>query len=98
MRHDQDAYQLCTTLSGAPQEIATTRQRPEIKVGVMGYPELATAEKGVEYVEKPITLMAEAIRKAIAQADENRRTGKRIEVKSPVLVVEEGSDEVAHKA
>ena len=43
-------------------------------------------------------LTAEMIKKAIADADENRRTGNRIEVKSPVLVVEEGSDKVAIKA
>ena len=97
MRHDQNAYQLCTSLSGKKQEIVTTRQRPEIKVGVMGYPELATAERGVENVEKAISLMAEMVKEAIAQADENRRTGERIEVKSPVLVVEKGSDEIARE-
>ena len=95
MRHDQNAYQLCTTLTDAKQEIVTTRQRPEIKVGVMGYPEMATAERGVENIQKGIDPMAEAVKKAIAQADENRRTGKRIEVKSPVLVVEKGSSEIA---
>ncbi len=98
MRHDQDAYQICTTLSGEKQEIATTRQRSEIKVGVMGYPELATAERGFENIEKRITPMAEFVRNAIARADENRRSGKRIEVKSPVLVVEEGSGDIALKA
>lgn len=98
MRHDQDAYQLCTTLSGQPQEIPTTRQRPEIKVGVMGYPEFATAQRGIENIENAITPMAEMVKKAIAQADENRRSGKRIETKSPVLVVEEGSDDIAIKA
>ena len=95
MRHDQNAYQLCTTLTDAKQEIVTTRQRPEIKVGVMGYPEMATAERGVENIQKGIDPMAEAVKKAIAQADKNRRTGKRIEVKSPVLVVEKGSSEIA---
>lgn len=98
MRHDQDAYQICTTLSGQPQEIATTRQRAEIKVGVMGYPELASAEFGKLAVESAIAPMAEMVKKAIADADENRKSGKRIEVKSPVLVVEEGSDEIAIKA
>ena len=98
MRHDQDAYQICTTLSGQPQEIATTRQRPEIKVGVMGYPEFASAEFGKLAVESAISVMAEMVKKAIADADENRKTGKRIEVKSPVLVVEEGSDKIAIKA
>ncbi len=85
MRHDQDAYQICTTLSGEPQEICTTRQRPEIKVGVMGYPEFASPERGVENVEKAIGPMAEMVKKAIARADENRKSGQRIEVKSPVL-------------
>ena len=100
MRHDQDAYQICTTLSGEKQEIPTTRQRPEIKVGVMGYPELATAERGVENVENAITPMAEMLKKAIATADENRRNGKRIEVNSPVLVVDYNTDptKVALKA
>jgi len=83
MRHDQDAYQICTTLSGQPQEIPTTRQRPEIKVGVMGYPEFATAERGRENQENSLTPMAEMIRKAIAEADANRKSGKRIEVRSP---------------
>ena len=98
MRHDQDAYQLCTTLSGAKQEIPTTRQRSEIKVGVMGYPEFASEEFGVESVECAIAKMAEMVKDAIRQADENRRSGARIEVKSPVLVVEAGSDAVARKA
>ncbi len=98
MRHDQDAYQLCTTLSGAKQEIPTTRQRSEVKVGVMGYPELASEEFGVESVECAIAKMAEMVKDAIHQADENRRSGARIEVKSPVLVVEAGSGAVAHKA
>jgi creatinine amidohydrolase/Fe(II)-dependent formamide hydrolase-like protein len=97
MRHDQDAYQICTTLSGQPQEISTTRQRSEIKVGVMGYPEFATAERGRENVECAISIMADMVKKAIADADENRRTGNRIEVKSPVLVVEDGSNDVAIK-
>ena len=73
MRHDQDAYQICTTLSGKPQEIATTRQRPEIKVGVMGYPEYATAERGVENLEKSITPMAEMLKQAIAEAERTEK-------------------------
>lgn len=97
MRHDQNAYQLCTSLTGEKQEIVTTRQRPTVKVGVMGYPEDATAERGVEAVESAITPMAEMVKRAIAKADENRRTGERIEVKSPVLVVEKGGTEIARE-
>ncbi|MBE6399602.1 MAG: creatininase family protein [Lentisphaerae bacterium] len=85
MRHDPDFYQLCTTLSGQPQEIMTTRQRPEVKVGVMGYPEFASAERGMENVKNAITPMAEMVKKAIATADANRKSGKRIEVISPAL-------------
>ena len=80
MRHDPDFYQLCTTLSGQPQEIMTTRQRPEVEVGVMGYPEFASAERGMENVKNAITPMAEMVKKAIATADANRKSGKRIEV------------------
>lgn len=49
-------------------------------------------------VECAIAKMAEMVKDAIHQADENRRSGARIEVKSPVLVVEAGSGAVAHKA
>jgi hypothetical protein len=41
--------------------------------------------------------MAQMVKRAIAKADENRRTGERIEVKSPVLVVEQGSSEIARE-
>ena len=69
------------------------RQRPEIKVGVMGYPEFATAKRGRENQEKSLTPMAEIIRKAIAQAEKTRKAGKRIEVKSPSL----GNNEYSRK-
>ena len=97
MRHDQNAYQLCTSLTGEKQEIVTTRQRPTVKVGVMGYPEDATVERGIEAVESAIEPMAQMVKRAIAKADENRRTGERIEVKSPGLVVEQGSSEIARE-
>ena len=80
MRHDPDFYQRRTTLSGQPQEIVTTRQKEEVKIGVMGYPEYAAPERGVENMEKAIGPMAEMVKKAIATADENRKTGKRIEI------------------
>ena len=59
---------------------------------------LQPSEFGKLAVESAIAPMAEMVKKAIAEADENRKSGKRIEVKSPVLVVEEGSDEIAVKA
>lgn len=81
MRHDQDAYQIRTTLTGLPQEIVNTRQRAEIKVGVMGYPEGASAEIGRRDVESAIDRMAPVIQKALADAACARRTGQRIEMK-----------------
>ena len=80
MRHDPDFYQRKTSLSGAKQEIVTTRQKAEVKIGVMGYPEYACAEHGVENMRLAIEPMAEMVKNAIATADENRKTGKRIEV------------------
>jgi hypothetical protein len=63
----------------------------------MGYPEDASVERGIEAVESAIEPMAQMVKRAIAKADENRRTGERIEVKSPVLVVEQGSSEIARE-
>ncbi len=78
MRCDQDGYQLKTSLTGLPQEIVTTRQRPEIEVGVMGYPESASAEIGRRDVESAIEKMVLPLKKAIADADTARKNGKRI--------------------
>lgn len=81
MRCDQDGYQVKTSLSGLPQEIVTTRQRPEIEVGVMGYPESSSAEIGRRDVESAIERMVPVLQKAIAVADAARKSGKRVEVK-----------------
>lgn len=80
MRQDQDAYQQRQSLTGLPQEIVNTRQRPEVKVGVMGYPQSASAELGRRDVESAIKAMYPAIQKAISDAEQARRSGKRIEM------------------
>lgn len=80
MRNDPDAYQLRTSFTGLKAEIPNTRQRPEIKVGVMGYPEQATAEEGRLNHEETISKMVPALKNAIHMADDARRTGKMIEV------------------
>ncbi len=81
MREDPDAYQLRTSFTGLRQEIVNTVQRPEIKVGVMGYPERAKAETGVKNSEDVIEHMIPVLKKAIEMADEGRKTGKMVEVK-----------------
>lgn len=83
MREDPDAYQERTTFSGLKAEIVNTRQRPEIQVGVMGYPEKASAELGRQNHEEFIAKAVPVLKKAIADADEARRTGKIIEMDDP---------------
>ena len=76
MRKDPDAYQLRTTLSGLPAEIPSTSMRPEIKVGVMGYPELGDPEKAKDYMRRYMDAIVPVLKKAIADADACRRGEK----------------------
>ena len=77
MRKDPDAYQLRTTLSGLPEEIPATSMRKEIKVGVMGYPELADPQKARDYLEAYMNAAVPVLRKAIADADACRQGKKK---------------------
>ena len=78
LRQDPDSYQLRESFSELPQEIVQTSQRTDVKIGVMGYPEQASAELGRQIEEECLQNAGEAILKAIADADEARKTGKRI--------------------
>lgn len=80
LRDDPDAYQRRTTFTGLNAEIVNTEQRKEITVGVMGYPEQATAEEGRRNHEEFIANAVPVLRQAIADADEARRTGKMVEM------------------
>ncbi|OGV45296.1 MAG: hypothetical protein A2017_08830 [Lentisphaerae bacterium GWF2_44_16] len=80
MREDPDAYQLRTSFTGLKQEIANTAQRPEIKVGAMGHPERAKAETGIANTEDAIAGMIPVLKKALATAEEARKTGKMLDV------------------
>ena len=77
MRKDPDAYQLRTTLSGLPEEIPATSMRKEIKVGVMGYPELADPQKARDYMEAYMNAAVPVLKKAIADADACRQGKKK---------------------
>ena len=46
MRKDPDAYQDIQQVTDSPYVGPRIRQRPDIKIGVMGYPEEASAELG----------------------------------------------------
>ena len=59
-------------------EIVQTSQREEVKLGVLGYPEQATAELGRKMAEECVENGSKLLQKAIAAADEARRNGTRI--------------------
>ena len=78
LRQDPDSYQLRESFTELKQEIVQTSQRSDVKVGVMGYPERACAETGRKIETEFVENAAPAIRKAIADADAARASGKRI--------------------
>jgi len=78
LRQDPDSYQLRESFTELPQEIVRTSQRQEIELGVMGYPEEASAELGRRIEEECLTIGTEKLRRAIADADAARKSGKRI--------------------
>lgn len=78
LRQDPDSYQLRESFTSLKQEVIQTSQRSDVKVGVMGYPERACAETGRKIEAEFLANAVPAIRQAIADADEARKTGKRI--------------------
>ena len=80
LRDDPDAYQKRTTFSGLRAEVCNTVQRPEIKVGVMGYPEKASVEIGRMNLDDAVRTMVPPLQKAIEKAAEGRKTGELIEM------------------
>lgn len=80
LREDPDSYQDRSRLSSSEMEIVTTRQDARVKVGVMGYPERASAETGARVEKEFLDNAAKAIRTALAEAARNRKAGKRLPV------------------
>ena len=78
LRQDPDSYQLRESFTGNPHEIVQTGQREDVKLGVMGYPEEASAEIGRRIEEEFIQNAGDALLKAFAEADAARKSGKRI--------------------
>jgi creatinine amidohydrolase len=78
LRDDPDSYQKRTTFTNLSQEIMQTSQREDVKVGVMGYPERATAERGAQIEREFVENASAALKEAIAQADRARKSGERI--------------------
>lgn len=61
MREDQDAYQLREKNVDHELVVPAIRQHPDIKVGVMGEPERASAEIGQEMTEEAVCSLVELI-------------------------------------
>ena len=78
LRQDPDSYQLRESFTDNPHEIVQTGQRKDVKLGVMGYPEEASAEIGRRIEEEFVKNAGDALLKAIAEADAARKNGKRI--------------------
>ena len=78
LRQDPDSYQLRQSFTALPQEIVQTSQSDDVKIGVMGYPEEASAELGRKIAEEAVENGFAAISQAIIDADLARKSGKKI--------------------
>jgi creatinine amidohydrolase/Fe(II)-dependent formamide hydrolase-like protein len=82
LRNDPDSYQKRTSFTGLNEEIPFTVQRTEVKVGVMGYPEKASAATGKKINDEILENAVPALKKAIATAAKARRNGIAVEIKN----------------
>ncbi len=78
LRENPDSYQHLESFTGMKQEIIQTSQREDVKIGVMGYPERASAETGRKIESEFLEGASEVLIKAIREADEARKSGRRI--------------------
>ncbi|MBO7146417.1 MAG: creatininase family protein [Lentisphaeria bacterium] len=79
LRNDPDSYQKRVSFTECKQEVMQTSQRDDVKIGVMGYPERANAELGAKIEAEFLEYGTAEIAKAIRDAEEARKSGKRIE-------------------
>ena len=79
MRQDPDYYQQWSTDTDSPYETVHTGQRPEIEVGVMGFPHEADAALGKQVTEEVLKGVVRMLR----SLDRQTRQGKRRRKRSP---------------
>lgn len=77
MRQDPDYYQELLTQTDSEHEIPHARQRPAIKVGVMGYPEQASASLGQRVCREMVNNIVKALRDIDAQTRSARKDRRR---------------------
>jgi creatinine amidohydrolase len=73
LRNDPDSYQRRVAYSSNPDEIITTSQDENVKVGIMGFPEKANPELGKKVETEILTNASKALSEAIKEATENRK-------------------------
>jgi len=78
LRDDPDSYQKRVSFTDLKQEVVQTSQREDVKIGVMGYPEKATAAFGAKIEAEFLKNATRELTKAIKDADKARKSGKRI--------------------
>lgn len=83
-RDNPDNYQLVETLMDSPHVIPRVRQRPDIKVGVMGYPEEASTRLGKKLVEELVAGISALIRQIERK---KRKRYHEIKIKRKKLVI-----------
>ena len=76
LRSDPDSYQLRESFTELSQEVVQTSQRADVIVGVMGYPEKASAELGAKIEAEFMENSSKALLKAISDAEAARKNGK----------------------
>lgn len=78
LRSNPDSYQHIESFTDMRQEIIQTSQRKDVKVGVMGYPEKASARLGAKIESEILKNALQAIQTAIRLSDSSRSGCKRI--------------------
>ncbi len=79
LRDNPDTFQKITALTNCKHEIPFTKQRDEVKIGVMGTPENATAAKGKIIFNEYIENLATMLKQTIADVTVARANNQRIE-------------------
>ena len=78
LRSDPDSYQVRTRFNDLSDEIVSTSQNDRIKVGVMGYPEEATAAAGRKIETEMLDSLGPLLKQAVVNADLRRKRGESI--------------------
>ena len=84
-----DNYQIAEKIVDDKFVVPRMRQNPDIKVGVMGYPERASAEAGKQIVTKIVDEASEKIKELESKAD---GVYKKVTFNPPPLIFDESSE------